>query len=124
VSASLGIVGLLLAAMGIYGVAAFAVAQRTREIGIRVALGAERGAVVRLVLQNAVSLTFAGCALGVTIAGLTHFTLTRVLFGFPAVDPPAFAAAIIIFVITGVAASYVPVRRALALDPIATLRYE
>jgi ABC-type antimicrobial peptide transport system permease subunit len=124
VSASLGAVGLLLTAMGIYGVAAFAVSQRMREIGIRMALGAQPRDVVRLVLTSAARLTFGGAALGLGVAFVAHVALTRVSAGFPAIDPLAFAGAAVLLAAFAVAACYVPARRALDLDPVATLRAE
>jgi len=124
VSGSLGVVGLLLAAMGIYGVTAFVVAQRTREIGIRVALGAQREQIVRFVLRSGLALMALGCIIGVTLATLAHVALTRVFFGFPALDPIAFGAAVGIFGAIGLGACYPPIRRATRVDPVTALRSE
>ena len=85
-SGSLGLVGLLLATMGIYGLIAFIVAQRTREIGIRLALGATRAAIVELVVRFGVKVVAGGTALGLLIAIALHAVLTRVFFGFPPID--------------------------------------
>jgi len=106
-----GLLALLLAAVGLYGVMSYSVARRTSEIGIRMALGAQRGDVTRLVLRETMTLVSVGVTLG--LAGALGAT-----------DPVAFAAATLL--LTGVAAvaSYVPARRASQVDPMAALRYE
>jgi hypothetical protein len=124
VAGTLGIVGLLLAAIGIYGVTAYAVARRTREIGIRVALGAGRSDVVRMVLREGVWLTLAGSAIGLLIAGAIGRVLSGFLFGIPPIDPVTFTGTTFLFVMIGLAACYVPVRRATRIDPTQALRYE
>jgi predicted permease len=124
IAASLGIVGVLLAAMGVYGVTSYMVARRTREIGIRVALGADRAAVVRMTIGEAVRLIGIGAAAGVLLAAGAARLLAGVLFGVPRAEPMTFAGAIALFAIVGLAASYVPVRRALAIDPSRALKSE
>jgi len=117
-------VTLVLAAVGIYGVISYAVAQRTREFGIRMALGARGGAVLSLVIGRGLLLTLCGVAIGVAGA----FGLTRLLSGFlfnvSATDPATFAAVALLLTATAVAASYVPARRATRVDPLVALRAE
>jgi predicted permease len=124
VSASLGIVGLLLAAIGIYGVTAYSVTSRTREIGIRVALGAPRARVVRLVLGQGMALTMAGAMLGLVLAAGASRLLGSLLFGIGATDPITFVGTALLFTAIGLAACYVPVRRALRISANEALRYE
>jgi putative ABC transport system permease protein len=113
---------LLLGALGTYGVVSYVAAQRTREIGVRMALGAGRKDVSRLVLRHGLTLAAAGVAAG--LAGAAVFTrlLSALLFGIGPLDPPTFA--LVAVAVTGVAlvASYVPARRAAATDPVETLR--
>ena len=115
-------VALLLAIVGIYGVVAYSVAQRTQEMGIRRALGAQRVDILRLVLKQGLGLALAGVAIGMGGA----FALTRVmqslLFHVSATDPPIFTGIAMLFVLVALAASYVPARRATRIDPMAALR--
>ena len=124
ISAALGLLAVLLAAIGVYGVTAYMVSRRTREIGIRVALGARRGAIVRMALGEGVRLVVIGGAVGLFAAALTGRALRYLLFGLPALDPLTFIAAIAIFGGVGLAATYAPVRRALRINPTQALRYE
>ncbi|MGH9383404.1 MAG: ABC transporter permease [Vicinamibacterales bacterium] len=124
VSGGLGLVGLLLAAMGIYGVTAFAVARRTREIGIRMALGATRAAVVGMVVRLGMTLVVIGASIGLLIAVALDTALTKILFGFPPVDAIVLAGAAVLFLVTGLAACYVPVWRASTVNPALVLRAE
>ena len=117
-------VAMMLAAIGIYGVLAFLVAHRTREIGIRMALGAQRIEVVALVLRQTTVLTVAGVALGLAgAAALTRY-LEGLLFGLTPLDPGTFVAVAVVFGIVAVLASYVPARRATRVDPVVALRSE
>jgi ABC-type antimicrobial peptide transport system permease subunit len=124
VSGSLGLVGLLLASIGIYGVAAYTVVLRTREIGVRIALGARSADIVRMVLREGVSLTLIGSAMGVLLAAAVSRVLAGFLFGIPPVDPLTFVGATALLTATGLVACYVPVRRATRIDPMQALRYD
>src|SRR5919108_3243225 len=119
-----GLVALALAAIGIYGIVSQSVAQRTREIGIRMALGATRSQVLRLVVGQGAKLALLGMAMGVIVAlGLTRF-LSSMLFGVTATNPLTFVAVTMILVGVALLASYVPARRAMRVDPMVALRYE
>jgi putative ABC transport system permease protein len=124
VAGSLGIVGLLLAAIGIYGVTAYAVSRRTREIGIRIALGADRSAVIRLVLQQGLLLASIGVTIGVAIAAVGSRLVESLLFGVRGLDPVTFGVACVLFAAVTLVASYVPARRASTVDPMVALRNE
>jgi len=121
-SGSLGVVGVLLAAIGVYGVTAFMVTRRTREIGIRVALGARQRDVVRLILGQGMSMVIIGALIGLLAAAAVSQVLAAILFGIRAFDPLAFGTAAVLFASMGFAACYVPVRRALRIAPADTLR--
>ena len=124
VAGSLGIVGLLLSAIGIYGVTAYAVSRRTREIGIRIALGADRGRVLRLVLRQGFVLGALGVAIGVAIAAAGSRLLESLLYGVRGLDPITFAGACILFAAVTLGATYIPARRATRVDPMTALRNE
>jgi putative ABC transport system permease protein len=117
-------VAVALAAIGVYGVVAYAVSQRTREIGIRVALGAARSDVLRLVLRQGAQLTVVGLALGIGGAAAATRSLQSLLFGVTPLDPWMFAAVAIAFGGMAMVASFVPARRATAIDPLEALRTE
>jgi putative ABC transport system permease protein len=119
-----GVLALVLAAVGLYGVMSYSVAQRTREIGIRMALGAGRGNVMGLVLKQGVTLVSAGVVLGLGAAFAVTRLLASLLFGVSAVDPITFIATSGLLVVVALLASYVPARRATKVDPIIALRYE
>jgi predicted permease len=118
------LVGLGLALIGIYGVMAYAVTQGTREIGIRMALGAQRREVLTLVLRQAVVMTIVGLAVGLGGAAMFSRYLDGILFGIEPLDPATFAGVALLFAIVAAMASYVPARRATTVDPLVALRTE
>ncbi|MPY88690.1 MAG: FtsX-like permease family protein [Luteitalea sp.] len=124
VSGSVGIVGLLLATIGIYGVTAYAVTRRTREIGIRLALGARRADIVGMVLRQGLSLVIIGSAIGLMLAAAGSRLLVRLLFSVPPLDPVTFSGAALLFAVVGLVACYLPARRATRIDAMTALRYE
>ena len=116
------VLAMLLAALGIYGVISYTVSQRTREMGIRIALGATHGRVVRLILQQGLSLALIGVGAGLLGAyWLTHL-IASMLFGVSAVDPLTFAGVAVVLLGTAALASYVPARRAAGVDPAISMR--
>ena len=122
--ASFGAVGLLLAALGIYGVMSFVVAQRTHEIGLRMALGAERGQVVWQVLKEGMLAAFAGIVIGFGGAYFVGRAMQGMWFGVGAVDPIAFSAVAAVLLLSALVACVVPARRAASVDPLIALRQE
>ena len=115
---------LVMAIIGIYGVIGFSVAQRTREIGIRMALGAPRGEVVRMVVKQGLAIALTGIAVGIAAAlGLTRF-MASLLYGVRPDDAPTFAIVALVLAITALLASWRPARRAALVDPVTALRYE
>ena len=117
-------VALLLAAAGIYGVVSYSVTQRTREMGIRVALGAERVDILRIIVLQAAKLAIAGELAGILLALAITRLMTSMLFGITAVDPFTFAGVVVLLSVTAFAACYIPARRAMRVDPMVALRYE
>jgi putative ABC transport system permease protein len=117
-------VGLGLAIIGIYGVMAYSVSQRTREIGIRMALGARRVEVVALVLRQSAVLTTSGIVIGLSAAAMLSRYLTGLLYGVQPLDAPTFVFVVVLFVVVAALASFVPARRATRVDPAVALRAE
>jgi len=124
VAAVQGAIALLLSVMGLYAVVAFGVAQRTREIGIRMALGADARRVVALLVREGMRLTAVGAGLGLLVAVLLGFGLSKVLFGLAPVEPLVFGGVIALLLGTTALACWVPARRAARVDPAVTLRAE
>jgi ABC-type antimicrobial peptide transport system permease subunit len=115
---------LALSCVGIYGVVSYLVGRRTHEIGIRIALGAQRRDVLRLVLGEGVKMALIGVAVGVAAAfGLTRL-MANMLFGVSATDPLTFGSVPILLTLVALAACYIPARRAMRVDPMIALRYE
>lgn len=123
-SEAFGVLSMLLAAIGLYGVMAYTVARRTREIGIRLALGAAPGNVARQVLREALVLALMGIPIGVPIALLGAYLVRSMLFGLSFADPLTLIFTVSMLVIVAVAAGLLPARRAARVDPIVALRYE
>ena len=119
-----GALGLLLAMVGIYGVISYSVTQRTHEIGIRMALGAQSGQVLGLVLAQGLKLALAGVVIGVIASLALMRLMSSLLFGVSASDPLTFAGASFLLIIVALLACYIPARRATRVDPMVALRYE
>jgi putative ABC transport system permease protein len=117
-------IALFLSCIGVYGVVAFGVAQQRREFGIRVALGASRGGIARLVLSRGLLLAGSGAAIGLILAALVARTMQALLYGVTVSDLASFAAATAALFVVALLASYLPARRAAAVDPASTLRSE
>jgi ABC-type antimicrobial peptide transport system permease subunit len=115
---------LLLGMIGIYGVLSFFVSKRTREIGIRMALGAQRRDVLLLVIKEGAKFSFVGVLLGVTGAFVVTRLLASQLYGVSTTDPITYAAVALVMTAVTLLACYIPARRAMRIDPLVALRYE
>jgi len=122
--ASFGALGLLLAAVGIYGVTAFGVAQRTHEFGVRIALGAQRSRVIRLVMKEATALAVIGGLIGFAGAYLVGRAMQTTLYGVPALDARAFGAVFVLLLVSAWIACLIPAWRASRIEPLDALRHE
>jgi ABC-type antimicrobial peptide transport system permease subunit len=119
-----GLLGLFLASMGIYGTVSYVVLLRTREVGIRMALGAKKGDVVRLMLRESTRPVVAGLLAGVVLAVGASYLLRKILYGMSLVDGISFVGVSALFLGIALFAAYVPSRRAMRVDPVVALRYE
>jgi ABC-type antimicrobial peptide transport system permease subunit len=123
-SAAFAVLATILAAVGLYGVLAYTVAQRTREIGVRMALGADRGNVRRMILRQVGLMTLIGTAVGVLGAVALGRGAQSLLFEMQGTDPMVFATAGVILALVALAAGFIPAHKAARIDPMIALRYE
>jgi ABC-type antimicrobial peptide transport system permease subunit len=124
VLAAFALFALAISGAGLFGVLSYGVAQRTREIGVRTALGARTADLVGLVLRQAVRLTIAGLVIGVAVAALLATSLSRVLYGISTYDTASFVIGPMLVVLVALVACVAPTRRAIAIDPLRALRCE
>ncbi|MBX3744799.1 MAG: ABC transporter permease [Verrucomicrobiae bacterium] len=122
--ALIAIFGLIMAMLGIYGVVSYSVTERTYELGVRMALGADRGEILRLVVRQGLRYAGTGLAIGLVLGGLTTLGLRRMLFGIGVLDWVSYAAVCALFVLTALLASWFPARRASNVEPLRALRHE
>jgi len=120
----LGLVALALAALGIYGLVSYSVTQRTREIGIRVALGSRQRDVLELVIGHGMLLTAIGLAIGLVTAGVLAHSLSGFLYGVSPIDPATFVESALLLAAVALLACYLPARRATRVSPMTALRHE
>jgi ABC-type antimicrobial peptide transport system permease subunit len=123
-SGSLGMIGALLAGLGLYGVTTFTVARRRREIGVRMALGASGQDILRMVVGEGIWIVGTGSAIGLILAAAASRVLVAFFFGHPPTDPLPFAGGVALLALIGLLACYVPARGATKIDPLAVLRCE
>ena len=121
---SFAAVALVLAGLGIYGVMSYSVSRRTHELGVRMALGADRSDVVRMVVNQAMKLALSGAVAGLVAALLLARLMNKLLYGVKATDPLTFVGVVLVITAVAAIASYMPARRATAVDPVQALRYE
>jgi len=121
---SFGILAIVLAAIGIYGVMSYVVASRTREIGVRIALGAARRDVLMLIIGQGMTLALIGLGIGLLIAFGVAQLVAKLLFGVSPFDPITFAGVSLLLGVVAMLACYIPARRAVKVDPLVALRYE
>ncbi len=123
-SGAFGMLAVILVCIGLYGVMAYATSGRTNEIGIRIALGAQRSGILWLILRESLLLVLIGAAIGVPLVFAAGKWISSLLFGLQPADPVALAFAIALMFLIGVLASYIPARRATRVDPMVALRQE
>src|SRR4030095_6232854 len=121
---SFGVLAIVLAAIGIYGVMSYVVASRTREIGVRIAVGAAKRDVLILIIKQGVTLAIIGLGSGLLIAFGVAQLMAKLLFGVSPVDLVTFAGVTLLLGLVAVVACYIPARRAMTVDPLVALRYE
>jgi putative ABC transport system permease protein len=119
-----GMVALVLSSIGVYGVLSESVAQRTREIGIRLALGAETPALMKLIIGHALKLTAIGLAIALPVSLAISRAMTSLIFGVVSMNVTIFAAFAVVLLLVALGAGYLPARRAMHVDPMVALRYE
>ena len=124
VSTGFGALALLVACVGLYGILAYSVARRTREIGLRLALGATRAGVLWMVLRESLALVGLGFAIGIPAALAASRLIRTMLYGLTPTNPATIGAAFLILLATSTAAAYIPARRAASVDPMTALRHE
>ena len=122
--AAFAVTALLLAALGIYGVISYIVSERTRDIGIRLALGAQRGKIMAMVLRQGLGLAMAGAALGLVGSMIVSHLMAGLLYGVSPTDLLTFAGVTLVLTAVALAACYIPARRAMRVDPLVALHYE
>jgi len=123
-AAALGFLGLTLAVIGVYGIVSFGIVQRSREMGIRVALGADRNDILKLALGTGLAMISTGVILGVASAWALTRTMAKLLIGVSGSDPVSYTTAVVVISAVALFACWIPARRATRVDPLVALRYE